>query len=87
MLNIKFYQDASHGWYAVKRRTLERLNVLEQISGCSYQSLSGQTIYLEEDSDATKLFNRLHELNIQGVIIDMPFKNTSHIRRLDKFKK
>ena len=48
---FKYYQDAGHGWVAVKRKLLEELDVAIRISGFSYQSKSGSTVYLEEDCD------------------------------------
>jgi len=44
-----FHTDPRHGWIAVKRAELARLNILDKISSCSYQK--GGTAYLEEDCD------------------------------------
>ena len=44
-----FHTDPGHGWVAVKREELIRLNILKEISPYSYQK--GQTVYLEEDCD------------------------------------
>ena len=49
-LQVKYYQDAGHGWIAVKRKMLSELNLENEISPYSYQK--GQTVYLEEDRDA-----------------------------------
>ena len=46
-----FHSDPGHGWLAVKRKELARLNILNKISSCSYQK--GGTVYLEEDCDAS----------------------------------
>ena len=51
-LKIKYYHDPGHGWVAVKRSLLIESGLENQISGFSYQK--GQTVYLEEDSDAYK---------------------------------
>lgn len=48
--NYIFHADPGHAWLAVKRAELVRLNILNQISSCSYQK--GKTVYLEEDCDA-----------------------------------
>lgn len=58
----KFYSDAGHGWLAVKRKELEELNLLHLISPHSYQR--GETVYLEEDDDVSRFFQKLNEMNI-----------------------
>lgn len=47
----KLYSDPGHGWLAVKRAELIKLDILSKITHCSYQSRSGKTVYLEEDCD------------------------------------
>ena len=49
-----FHSDSGHGWLAVKRNELTELNITEKISHYSYQK--GNTVYLEEDRDATLFF-------------------------------
>jgi hypothetical protein len=49
------HEDGGHSWFAVKRSMLEELGLKESISPYSYQS--GETVYLEEDSDAAKFFD------------------------------
>jgi hypothetical protein len=44
-----FYTDGGHGWLAVKRKELEDLGIVDQITPYSYQR--GNTVYLEEDCD------------------------------------
>jgi hypothetical protein len=56
-LKITKHSDPGHGWYAVKRSLIQELGLTESISSCSYQR--GQTVYLEEDSDASKFFKAL----------------------------
>lgn len=46
---FKYYQDAEHGWLAVKRTLLEELGILSKITESSY--VKGATVYLEEDRD------------------------------------
>lgn len=46
----KYYRDKEHGWLEVKRKELERLGILDQISGFSYQDRG--MVYLEKDHDA-----------------------------------
>jgi len=49
-----YHTDPGHGWLAVKRKLLKELGVADKITAYSYQSKSGQTIYLEEDGDAQR---------------------------------
>jgi hypothetical protein len=60
----KFYSDAGHGWLAVKRSEIYTLGIAEQVSRYSYQK--GQTVYLEEDCDATlfiESYNKIYGIN------------------------
>jgi hypothetical protein len=50
-----FYNDPGHGWLAVKRKELVELGIIDKITEYSYQR--GQTVYLEEDCDATLFVN------------------------------
>ncbi len=50
----RVYSDPGHGWMAVKRESLIYLGILHRISGFSY--MKDQTVYLEEDCDATLFF-------------------------------
>jgi len=80
----RFYSDAMHGWVAVKRKELEALNILDKISGYSYQR--GKTVYLEEDRDATLFLNKLKELDITYYFKES-HKDNSPIRSYEYFKK
>jgi hypothetical protein len=57
MPTYNFYQDPSHGWLKVPRQKLIDLNILNDISSCSYQR--GQFVYLEEDSDRKKFVDAM----------------------------
>ena len=52
-VSFKYYQDPGHGWIAVKLKTLNDLG-LNPWDFTSYSYMKGQTVYLEEDSDASK---------------------------------
>lgn len=67
MKRFKFYPDAGHGWLAVKRKLLIELGILNKITGYSYQK--GQTVYLEEDCDASTFIDALKEKGIEYDII------------------
>lgn len=51
-LKVTEFSDSQHGWLAVKRSLINELGLANEISHFSYQK--GETVYLEEDSDATK---------------------------------
>lgn len=80
----KFYIDPAHSWIAVKRKELKELNILDKITSYSYQK--GNTVYLEEDQDATILTNRLKELDITYSFTEKYHNRTSPIRSYDHFK-
>jgi hypothetical protein len=46
-----YFTDSGHGWLEVPRAELVELNILNKISGYSYQQ--GDMVYLEEDCDAS----------------------------------
>jgi hypothetical protein len=50
---FKFYSDAGHGWLAVKLKDLAVLGI-DKTQFTEYSYKRGQTVYLEEDSDASK---------------------------------
>ena len=82
-----FHSDPSHAWLAVKRSELKRLGIMDKISGCSYQK--GNTVYLEEDCDATLFFQSKERLNETFEIKESKNKssycNSSPIRSYEKF--
>ena len=77
-----FHTDPGHGWLAVKRQELIRLNLLDKISSCSYQN--GVTVYLEEDCDAA-IFLQAKE--VAGETVEHRESHQEHtpIRRYDQF--
>lgn len=79
----KFYSDGRHGWVAVKRSELVELNILDKISGFSYQK--GKTIYLEEDCDATIFINALKEKDITYTFNES-YRHSSPIRNYEHFQ-
>lgn len=87
MLKLKSYSDYGHGWIAVKRKLLVELDILEKITPYSHESHSRETVYLEEDCDASTLVNAL---NARGQAFEIKetfhFKN-SRIRNLPRFNK
>lgn len=51
MKTYTFHQDPGHGWLEVPRAELQALGIAHRISGYSYESRDGATVYLEEDCD------------------------------------
>ena len=83
-IKLKLYTDPAHGWVAVKRKLLTEYGIAEHISPYSYQK--GDTVYLEEDSDALKFTTKLAA---QGIVIEWVRKNTdkrSVIRSYDRYQ-
>ncbi len=80
------HSDSGHGWLAVKRVNLIELGILEKISHCSYQSKSGKTVYLEEDSDASLLIDECKKKGIEFTVIRGRYYERSPIRSYNSFK-
>jgi hypothetical protein len=93
-LKIVRHSDPGHSWYAVKRSRLEALGLIDKISACSYQR--GDTVYLEEDQDASLLWYALVKPLVDGTfnreaLLDVisirdSYRNRSPIRRYESFK-
>ena len=47
----KFHSDSGHGWLAVPISDLARMGILKRVT--PYSRMNGQTVYLEEDCDAS----------------------------------
>ena len=75
---IKF-SDPSHGWLSVKRRYTGGVD----ISPYSYQK--GQTVYLEEDSDASNWIRDIQALGYIVFIEHRILNRSSKIRSYDPF--
>lgn len=50
---FKYYSDPGHAWLAVRIKDLKDIGI-DQTQFSSYSYIKGGTVYLEEDSDATK---------------------------------
>lgn len=82
-MKITYHNDGGHGWYAVKRKKLEEMGILNKVSVFSYER--GGTVYLEEDCDATLLFNALSEEEKQQIIVTNSYRDYSPIRSYARF--
>lgn len=80
-MKIIYHNDAGHGWYAVKRAKLKAMGILDKVSAFSYQR--GNTVYLEEDCDASLFFNALEDKG--SVIVVGSYQDRSAIRNYDRF--
>ena len=78
-----FTSDPGHGWLHVKRAELFAAGVADIISEYSYQH--GDTVYLEEDCDATCFLDALKAKGIE-YRFDERTVNSKPIRRYDRFK-
>lgn len=81
---MKFYSDAGHGWYAVKRSLIEKLGIATKISHFSYQK--GSTVYVEEDGDALTLMTALEAAKEPYTVVEVDHGNRSQIRNYQHYK-
>ena len=60
-ITLKFYSDPGHGWLAVKMSLLERVGFdVNDFTAYSYRK--GDTVYLEEDCDASRFMESLQRV-------------------------
>jgi len=83
MKTYTFHTDPGHGWLAVKRQELEKLGLLKEISPYSYQR--GQTVYLEEDSDANTFIKALEANGIEFKYKES-YQERSPVRSYDNYE-
>jgi hypothetical protein len=85
MKPIAYYTDPGHGWFAVKRTELADLGLLDKVSTYSYQR--GQTVYLEEDCDASLYFAAYRAAHgTHPAYVEKNTNKHSPIRSYDTFK-
>lgn len=79
---VTYYEDGSHGWYAVPTEELHKLGLLGKISEFSYVSENGKTVFLEEDDDAGLYFDcfKPGALDVRHI-----YKENIFIRKLPSF--
>ena len=82
-IKLKFYSDPGHGWVAVKRKIVYDMDLAGKISPYSYQR--GNTVYLEEDCDASLLVEALRERGIEIALEENITDKTSPIRSYERF--
>lgn len=83
-LNLKFYSDPGHGWLAIKRSVLIAEGLLNHISSYSYQR--GQTVYLEEDCDMSKVLAALRRRGYSINTVDKHTDRASPSRSYESYR-
>lgn len=85
MKTFKYYQDAGHGWLAVKRQLLIELGISDKITRYSYQK--GATVYLEEDCDMSLFLQKYNSMFHHATIVkDILHNRYSPIRNYQSYK-
>ena len=83
-MKLNVYNDPGHGWVAIKRSVLIKLGIEHKVSYYSYQR--GQTVYLEEDCDASLLISAARDAGTTLEFTDKYTNKRSPIRSYDQFK-
>lgn len=84
-MKVYYHNDGGHGWYAIKRKKLESMGILNNVTGFSYER--GGTVYLEEDCDASLFFNALSEEEKQQIKVIDSYRDHSPVRGYSRFAK
>lgn len=84
-LKLNFLCDPGHGWVSVKRALVDQLGIADQISWYSYQR--GRSVYLEEDSDASKFILAAEAAGFEVVLRPKHSDRMSPIRSYARFSK
>lgn len=79
-----FYEDPGHAWMKVSRAELKKLGLEEKISSYSYQR--GDSVYLEEDCDASLFLKALRDTGAEIKIKEQFTNRCSKIRGYDHFR-
>lgn len=83
-IRLRYYQDAAHGWLAVKRDLVEHLGISHAITAYSYQR--GSQVYLEEDVDMLRFMQAAREQGIRVELERRDHGNRSAIRCFDRYQ-
>jgi hypothetical protein len=79
---LTFHSDPGHGWLEVPKQLLQEVGYAP--SRCSYQSFFAETVYLEEDCDATLFSERAKEKGFNFKIVHESHSELCFIRRLSR---
>ena len=81
-----FHEDAAHGWLEVSYKDVTDLNIQNEISEWSYINRTTETIFLEEDCDATLFLNEFKkEYGYKPELLEGKWYEESPIRKLPCF--
>ncbi len=83
---FNYFHDPGHGWIKITRRKLQEFGIHKSISTCSYESWDGKDVFLEEDDDASKLFNVLKDKGISYTVRNHYSNKQSKIRNYPCYK-
>jgi hypothetical protein len=67
-ITVTHIDNCSHGYYSISKKDVERLGIVDKISG--YSGLTFTRAYLEEDCDAALIHNAAKELGYELRIKD-----------------
>lgn len=83
---FKFHSDPAHAWLAVPRALINEYGIADKISKYSYQSFD--TVFLEEDCDASLFFNAYESKHGQGSLKyeTIHTNSESKIRRMPRYE-
>ena len=82
-ITLNKFSDPAHGWIKISLKHLKELELIDQITPFSY--INNKHAYLEEDLDASRLLNRLEELNIPYSFNYYDSFGSSKIRLYDSY--
>lgn len=82
-MRLNFYSDPGHGWLAVPLPLLDRLGLLDQISGYSY--MRGMLAHLEEDCDYSLFWAAAERAGLRLHVRTTRTDNRSRIRNYCQF--
>ena len=84
VLILTYHQDPEHGWIEVPAELIDRLGILNDISGYSYYSHDRQVYYLEEDADASLLIKTLKFNGYEYVLRDKMYDGRAPCTRCSR---
>ncbi len=77
------HEDAAHGWLEVSYKDVSDLNIQNEISDWSYINQTIESIFLEEDCDATLFLNEFkNKYGYKPELLEGKWYEESPIRKL-----
>lgn len=84
-MKFNFYADPSHGWVKVPLKTLQKLNIDQNISSFSY--IHNTDVSLEEDNDLVTFLRAMQKIGKQVEFNEFHTDRASKIRNYPIYKK